>query len=271
MRITWPLSVALLLATTAASTVATEPAVEPAALARAVERTLASETVGIGVRVMIEVPAAGIEPVLILDAEGQVSFGEELEAWLEGEMVELGSFSFIVEGRDMYLRGMTVGGLLSPSEWLHVDLSAAPPGFGEMQASFEIGSDAALALYWLVGVDGAIEVLGREMVDGVEVTHIEVPIDLGLVRDQLPRWLLPAYGENLAGLRKANADVDRAEAWLDADGYITGITYDMPVSLGDQVGLAAVAYELSSFGEPIDLARPDPADIVDAWELVSAD
>ena len=143
--------------------------------------------------------AVGIDAMVVVDVTGQVAFGEELQGWLEGEMLEIGSFAIIVDGNDWYLSGEVVDGLVEPGTWLQVDVSAAPPGFGELQGSFEVGSDAALALYWLLGADGPIEVLGTESLGGTEVIHVAMPIDLELVRDQLPRWLLPVYGRTWPG------------------------------------------------------------------------
>ena len=45
----------------------------------------------------------------------------------------------------------------------------------------------------------------------------------------------------------------------------------MPFSIGDELGLLKVAYDLSGFGEPIELRIPDPAKVVDAWELVAGE
>ncbi|MEA2025909.1 MAG: hypothetical protein U9O18_04390 [Chloroflexota bacterium] len=269
MRTAGMLSITLLLATSVGPVAAAEETVDASDLVRAVENTLAAETAHIGVQVMMEAPGVGIDPTLFMDVTGQIAFDDELRFRLDGEMLDLGSFSFIADGGDMYLSGELVDGLLSPGDWLYVDASAPPPGFEDLQSSFEVGGDVALALYWLLGVDGPIEVLDAEPVGEGEATHVEVPIDLELVRDQLPRWLLPAYEQNLAGLREAGADVDRAEAWLGEDDFVQRLSYDMPVSLGDQLALLTVGYDFSGFGEPLELGLPDPADIVDAWELIA--
>jgi hypothetical protein len=271
MRIALMLPITLLLALSSTPVAGADDIVDVSDLSGAVERTMAAETAYLGALVLLEAPAVGIDAMVVVDVTGQVAFGEELQGWLEGEMLEIGSFAIIVDGNDWYLSGEVVDGLVELGSWLQVDVSAAPPGFGELQGSFEVGSDAALALYWLLGADGPIEVLGTESLGGTQVTHVEVPIDLELVRDQLPRWLLPAYGSNLAGLREAGADVDRAEAWLGDDGFIRRLTYDMPISLGDELGLLKVAYDLSGFGQPIESRSPDPATVVDAWELVAGE
>jgi hypothetical protein len=265
------LSITVLLAVSAGPIAAAQDIVEVSDLGRAVERTVASETASVAVQVVLEDPAGSIEPMLLMDVTGQFAFGGELRARLEGEMLEIGPFTFISDGEGMYLRGELVDGLLAPGQWLYVDTSAPPPGFEELQGSFEVGSDAALVLYWLLGVDGPIKVLGSEPLGDVEAVHVELPIDLGRVRAEVPSWLLPAYERNLAGLREARADVDRAHAWLGVDGLIRRITYEMPFAFGDELGLITVGYDLWGFGETLDVTAPHPADVVDASELVGGE
>ena len=273
MRTAAMLSITVLLAVSAGPIAAAQDIVEVSDLGRAVERTVASETASVAVQVVLEDPAGSIEPMLLIDVTGQFAFGGELRARLEGEMLEIGPFTFISDGEDMYLRGELVDGLLAPGQWLYVDTSAPPPGFEELQGSFEVGSDAALVLYWLLGVDGPIKVLGTEPLGDVEAVHVEVPIDLERVRAEVPSWLLcqPTSG-NLAGLREAGADVDRARCVAGRGRahpsyHVRACPSRSVMSWGSHGRLRPLA----DSARPIDVTAPHPADVVDASELVGGE
>ncbi len=113
--------------------------------------------------------------------------------------------------------------------------------------------------------------MGQEAIGATDSTHIEVPVDLELVREHVPPGVLPIYEQDLAGLREANADVDRVEAWTDSDGFVRRVAYDMPVSLEGETGTAHLAYDFSGFGQPIELGLPDPSLTVDAWDLLAGE
>ena len=149
--------------------------------------------------------------------------------------------------------------------WLYVDLEDPPPVWGEVADDLLAQSDAAVLLYWLLGADGAVAVIGSEYVDGIETVHADVPIDLDLALTRTPPDQQAVFAANLAGIRNAGGDVDHAAFWLDHDGMVRRITYGMEMPIGEAASTWDFDTGFSAFGEPLDLGLPDAQDIIDAW------
>lgn len=252
---------------TAPSAALAADAIGLADLQRAVERTVATGTVELSATVTVEASAADEGEVTVIEAHGQTTFGSDHRAWLEGTMLEVGDFSFIIDGPVMYLQTTILDEVTEPGQYLLVDVSSPPPGLEDLHERFDVGNDAALALYWLLGVDGAIETVGTDTVGGAKVVRVDVSLDLQRARAGVPAWLMPIYERNLDGLRASGVDVRRAEAWIDDDGLIRRIVYDMPLAVGEGPTLLQVAFGFSGFGRPIDLPLPAPSEIVEAESL----
>lgn len=233
----------------------------------AVESTLGVETVGLTGLVTLHAPGNDPEDMVMLDLDGQVDFGTTRRAWLEGDVIELGGLTVIFDGNDAYLGGDGFADIVPAGTLILVDMDSPPPPFADLATEFMIGNDAALALYWLLGADGPIEVLGQEDVGGVDTVHIEIPIDLELVEPHVPPALLTVFEENLAEMRASGADIDRGQAWVDSEGLIRRAAYDMRAGTPAQPLILSIVYEFFDFGVPIDLPIPDPDRIIDAWEL----
>jgi hypothetical protein len=258
----------LSLAAPAAGLAQSQPDADTPDIAAAVEATLAADTVSLDAVVTMHTPAADFDEMVVMDLSGQASFGLERQAQFAGTIVELGTASMILDGSDIYMGGDAFEALVPAGSFLYIDMESPPPAFEELAAEFTIGSDAALALYWLLGADGPIEVLGREQIGGVESVHVEVLIDLETVGAHVPPELQAVFVDNLRGIRANGADVDRAEAWIDDDGMVRRVAYDMQAGTPAAPLTLSILYDLSDFGEPIDLGIPEASNIVDAWELV---
>jgi hypothetical protein len=233
----------------------------------AVESTIGMETVGISGLVTLHAPGNDPESMVMMDAGGQVDFGAARRVWLEGEFIELGGLSVIFDGNDAYLGGDGFEDLVPAGSLIYINMDSPPPALADLATEFMIGNDAALALYWLLGADGPMEVVGHEDVGGVDTVHVRIPIDLELVEAQVPSTLLTVYTENLAEMRASGADIDHGEAWIDGDGMIRRAAYEMQAGTPAQPLVLSIVYEFSDFGAPIDLPIPGPEYIIDAWEL----
>lgn len=233
----------------------------------AVESTFEMQTVGISGLVTLGAPGEP-ESFVMMDAGGQVDFGAERRAWLEGQFIDVGGLSVIFDGNDAYLGGDGFEGLVPAGMYIHIDMDSPPPPFADLATEFMIGNDAALALYWLLGAAGPVAVLGQQEVRGVDSVHIEMAIDLDLVEPHVPPELKTVFAENLAEIRANGADVDHAEAWIDGDGLIRRAAYDMQAGAPEAPLTLSIVYEFFDFGMPIELPLPDSAHIVEAWELL---
>ena len=76
------------------------------------------------------------------------------------------------------------------------------------------------------------------------------------------------FEQSLAEIRDSGADVDRAEAWLDEDGYLRRVRYDMPFSIDGEAAKLITEYRFDALGEPLELPIPDPAQVDDARTIV---
>lgn len=234
----------------------------------AVRATLAAETVGLDAVVTMHTPDPAFDGMVMMEVNGQASFGQEPRARFVAEIIDVGTMSMILDDTDLYMGGEALEALVPAGDFLHVDMESPPPPFEELAAEFTFGSDAALVLYWLLGADGPIEVLGREEIGGADSVHVEVPIDLDAVGTHVPPEFQAVFVDNLNEIRAEGADVDRAEAWVDADGMIRRVSYDMQTGTPAAPLTLSIVYDFSDFGEPIDVGIPEALNIVDAWELL---
>ncbi len=236
-------------------------------VAAAVMRTLEGDTARFGAEVTMEVPGA-LPETLLLSATGQLSFGLDPRVWLEAEIAELGSLLAVFDGNDVYFGGAAFEALVPEGHYLYLDLTDPVEGFEELVDDFAFGSDAALSLYWLLGSDGPVEVVGLESEGDVEMVHVAMAIDLEAVRDQVPDDMRSVFEQSLAEIRASGADVDRAEAWLDEDGYLRRVRYDMPFPIEGEPAMLITEYRFDALGEPLELPIPAPEQVVDARSVV---
>ena len=178
-----------------------------------------------------------------------------------------GSAEIIIDGPDVYIGGDMYEGILPAGAWLYVDAEDAPPVWGEVADDLLSVNDAAVLLYWLLGADGTVDVIGREYDEGGEVLHAAVPIDLDIALERTPPGQQAVFASNLAGIRGRGGDVDTAELWLDGNGMVRRIVYDMEWPVGDASSTWEFDTEFEAFGEPLDLRLPDAEDIIDAWDV----
>lgn len=108
---------------------------------------------------------------------------------------------------------------------------------------------------------------GTEEIDGVSTTHYagSAPMAdlMGSLGDQLAGELpegaesddLDEMMEGVLGDVEGEMTID---AWIDADGLLRRAEMDMSL-----MGMMSISYvlELSDVGEPVDIARPDPAEV----------
>jgi hypothetical protein len=141
--------------------------------------------------------------------------------------------------------------------WVSVDLERAGEATSGIAGSFG-SNDPAESLSALEGVsEDGIENLGTESVRGVETTHYRATVDLGEALENageiVDREAFERYLEELGD------ETARYDIWLDADGVIRKMGYDMPMAGVN----AVIAVEFYDFGEAELPAIPAPGDVTD--------
>jgi hypothetical protein len=169
------------------------------------------------------------------------------------------SMQVMTVGTTMYMSLPEEGrvGLDVDTPWVSVDLERAGEAASGIAGSFG-SNDPAESLSALEGVsEDGIENLGTESVRGVETTHYRATVDLGEALENageiVDREAFERYLEELGD------ETARYDIWLDADGVIRKMGYDMPMAGVN----AVIAVEFYDFGEAELPAIPAPGDVTD--------
>jgi len=174
-----------------------------------------------------------------------------------------------LDGAQLYVDAPDIPTVDIPDGWIAVDLR-------RLATSFGVDPDAADALFTidpasqlrLLQAVGRLRKVGHEKIDGVDTTHLQGAVKLGDVLDALPDAKREAAQKALDALAKiapAAADTNRVtpiELWVDADDIARRVrtTTTVPRAAGINPGTVTVRYELSDFGTPLDVSRPDGAE-----------
>jgi hypothetical protein len=169
------------------------------------------------------------------------------------------SMQVMTVGTTMYMSLPEEGrvGLDVDTPWVSVDLERAGEAASGIAGSFG-SNDPAESLSALEGVsEDGIENLGTESVRGVETTHYRATVDLGEALENageiVDREAFERYLEELGD------ETARYDIWLDADGVIRKMGYDMPMAGVN----AVIAVEFYDFGEAELPAIPAPSEVTD--------
>ena len=171
-----------------------------------------------------------------------------------------GPWEMVTDGSTFYLRAPLFE-VLGASGWL----SMSPEDLGTTAEGLGIGPgayDFTRTLEGLRGVVGEPEVVGEEEVRGVPTTHYAATMDLEEALAQAPeeqRAALEAQLDQLGG--EAGAAEIPVEVWIDGDDLPRRMRMDMgPLFAGLGMGEAGVTMtmEMFDYGEPVDIDVPSP-------------
>ena len=191
---------------------------------------------GSSARISAELPLIGAVPVLVTPEATFVGVPDLPEGaeWLRISVDELGFAD--VFGADAF--------------------GADPP---DPQRAFDALRDAT---------DEATEV-GPETVDGIETTRYRFDADVGeLLDDAIGSGQLP---ERSADAFDGVTATTATDVWIDADGLVRRLRFELrsgeaPTD-ADAPPDIGVEIDFADYGEPVDVAAPDPATVVDASEF----
>jgi hypothetical protein len=232
---------------------------------RAAETTLATGSAAFEQRVTFE--GSPLEADIV--GTGAVEFGVPRQMQGSFEVPGVGTFELIVDDTTLYLGGSLAADLVGDERsWVKVDLGSDDPRVRDLQDLATGQNDASLLLYYLYGAIGELEAIGSRSIGGVEATGYHVTVDLETALAKVPSEAKEALRLNIEEIRGSGVmpELD-AEVWIDEDGLVRRTVYEY-VGV-DQLGggTARAVSDLSAFGEPVELAIPEPDQVVSIEDL----
>jgi hypothetical protein len=240
---------------------------EPYSLIAAAERTVAARTVEFDLTVsasdLAEVTVSGA-----VDNESQlISVTSDLSSLLAlGDMpipFGGGEMTVLVDGSTgiIYLDASVLGGFLTDGAgWVSIDLGTLAEQSGEtldeLQSDFAIDpTDIARSL---LDTENATEV-GIDTIDGVEVKHYEVSVDIAAALAAVPQTeLAPAIGD------VELPDTVTYDVWVTADNELRRVSFGTEI-VGQTIGMQL---DLTTSDDPLGVELPAADDVFDLTGLL---
>ena len=205
--------------------------------------------------------AAGTAQVLIAleglgdgEGEGQVDFAnDQSETSVD---LPTGPATVYVDGTDVLIQVDDVTTVLDPD-----DLD----GLGQLRLLLLFLSPGQV-VQLLNGLDGDVDIVGDDPVDGVDATHYRLTVSLDAVLDSLDGDARDVMADLLAALDLGTLDVD---VWLDDDGRV--LRFQTVVDVDGQPVTVTIGY--SDFGADVDIRIPEAGSALSSEEfgLATAD
>ena len=240
---------------------------EPYSLVAAAENTITARTVEFD----LTVSASDLADITVsgaVDNESQlVSVTTDLSS-----LLTLGDTSIPFGGGDMtvlvdgstgviYLDASALGGFLPDSAgWVSIDLGTLAEQSGQaldgLQDEFALDpSDIARSL---LDTEDAVEV-GVDTIDGVEVRHYQVSVDIAAALAAVPQAELdPAIGDI------ALPDTITYDVWITADNQLRRVSFGTEI-VGQTIGMQL---DMTTSDEPLGIELPADGDVFDLTGLL---
>jgi hypothetical protein len=176
------------------------------------------------------------------------------------------------DGTVYYVRLPPAGsaGLPEGKEWLRVDVAEFSPGGPDEDLSTFLQfaqTNPANALGFLRGASDDMEEVGTEDVDGAETTHYRGTADLEVVADEAGD-LGPVYEQLLETSEFTEIPID---VWIDDDGRVRRLVYELPVPEARGGGTATITLEFADFGADVDVTPPSEDESFDLGTFTGED
>ena len=240
---------------------------EPYSLIAAAERTVAARTVEFDLTLsasdLAEITVSGA-----VDNESQlISVTSDLSSLLAlGDMpipFGGGEMTVLVDGSTgiIYLDASVLGGFLTDGAgWVSIDLGTLAEQGGEtldeLQSEFAIDpTDIARSL---LDTENATEV-GIDTIDGVEVKHYEVSVDIAAALAAVPQTELdPAIGDIEL------PDTVTYDVWVTADNELRRVSFGTEI-VGQTIGMQL---DMTTSDDPLGIEVPAADDVFDLTGLL---
>ncbi len=240
---------------------------EPYSLIAAAEGTLDARTVEFDLTVsasdLAEITVSGV-----VDNQSQlVSVTTDLSSLLAlGDMpIPFGDsdMTVLLDGSTgiIYLDASALGGFLPDSAaWVSIDLGTLAEQSGETldELQNEFAIDPTDIAQSLLDTDNATEI-GIDTIDGVEVKHYEVSVDIAAALAAVPQAALdPAIGDIEL------PDTVTYDVWVTADNQLRRVSFGTEI-VGQTIGMQL---DVTTSNEPIGLELPADGEVFDLTGLL---
>ena len=175
-----------------------------------------------------------------------------------------GSVEMRLVGNDLYLRAPQIAALDGGKPWVHVSVQDYQQKQGQSSGPLEGFSDGdpTQILGMLKQISNDVVVVGTANIDGVPTTEYQGSIDLtGGSGSTTGSTAISQQMATALGLGSIPIDV-----WIDSQGRARQVKTSF-----DLLGLVVAAHEtLGSFGTPVTVSAPPPADVADGSRLLQS-
>ena len=179
----------------------------------------------------------------------------------------------VQDGLTLYLRfPLFEEKLPAGKSWVEIDVgeAAKAQGFDLEQLTQLTENDPRKTLDYLRAVAGKIVPVGEEEVRGVDTTRYKATLDLAEYAKLAPAGQRAKLSSMLgrvmeqAGLRYVPVDL-----WVDGEGLVRRMTMELSISPngGAESAEMTMTFELFEYGEPVEIALPPAAEVVDLATL----
>ena len=207
----------------------------------------------------------------------EMDLSEMMESLAEAEGQQLPpSFSepwrMVADGDTMYVQAPMFE-MLGIEGWI----SMTPEDMGTSADAMGLGAgayDFTQTLESLRGVTGDPERVGEDEVRGVEATHYEATMNLGEALEQAPeeqREQLEAAFDQLGGGEELDEVDIPVDVWIDDDDLPRRLQMDMGsmfAAAGMASGEMTMTIEMFDYGEPVDIVVPSPDEVTSFAEAL---
>ena len=175
-----------------------------------------------------------------MEGEGQIDF-DDFRSYFrmteDGDFAAFGDVEMISIGRVLYQRPV------GESKWVKTKVDTRAGA-----ASFATGPDEFLS--YLESVSEDVTSLGREVLDGVPVTHLRATLDASALDD---------------GASTAGTEFDPFDVWIDDANRVRKMAFSASFDGADasSPGTMRMTMRFWDFGLPVDVAAPPPEDVTD--------
>ena len=240
---------------------------EPYSLIAAAENTMAARTVEFDLTVsasdLAEVTVSGA-----VDNESQlVSVTTDLSSLLALGDAPIpfggGDMTVLVDGSTgvVYLDASALGGFLPDSAgWVSIDLGTLAEQSGQALDDLqdEFALDPSDIAHSLLDTEDAVEV-GVDTIDGVEVRHYEVSVDIAAALATVPQAELdPAIGDIEL------PDTITYDVWITADNQLRRVSFGTEIA-GQTIGMQL---DMTTSDESLGIELPADGDVFDLTGLL---
>lgn len=240
---------------------------EPYSLIAAAENTIAARTVEFD----LTISASDLADIAVsgaVDNESQlVSVTTDLSSLLALGDTPIpfggGEMAVLVDGSTgvLYLDASALGGFLPDNAgWVSIDLSALAEQSGQPldDVEDEFALDPSDIARSLLDTEDAVEV-GVDTIDGVEVRHYEVSVDVAAALAAVPQAELDPAVDDIE-----LPDTITYDVWITADNQLRRVSFGTEIA-GQTIGMQL---DMTTSDEPLDVELPSDGDVVDLTGLL---